>query len=50
MKYCIECKNNVVSHYRSYFCEDCIKDFFEDKESEEEDYESNRKNKTMGNR
>lgn len=30
-KYCIECKDNIVSHYRSYFCKDCIRDFFEEK-------------------
>lgn len=29
MRVCIECKKNVVSHYRAYFCEDCIKNFFE---------------------
>ena len=28
MRICIECKKNVVSHYRAYFCEDCIKNFF----------------------
>jgi len=34
--YCIECKDNVVSHYRSYFCEDCISKFFEGEEQEKE--------------
>ena len=29
MKYCIECKENAVFYYRSMFCEECIKEFFE---------------------
>lgn len=29
MKLCIECKTQVVHYYRSEFCKDCIKDFFE---------------------
>ena len=33
-KLCIECKKNVVSHYKSYFCEDCIKNFFEGEKNE----------------
>lgn len=27
-KMCIECKKNVVLFHLSYFCEDCIRDFF----------------------
>jgi len=26
---CIECKTEVVHYYRSLFCKDCLKDFFE---------------------
>lgn len=29
-KLCIECKKKVVWFYRSYFCKDCIKNFFEE--------------------
>lgn len=33
-KFCIECKKNVVNHYKSHFCEDCSRDFFEVKKDE----------------
>lgn len=32
---CIECKVNVVYYYRGYFCEDCIREFFEGGETDE---------------
>lgn len=31
MEMCMECKTEVVYYYRSFLCEDCIKDFFEGK-------------------
>lgn len=31
---CKECKVNVVHYYRSIFCKDCIKDFFEGEKHE----------------
>ena len=34
MNKCIECKENEVHYYRSMFCKDCIKDFFEGEEND----------------
>lgn len=36
MEMCIECKTEVVHYYRSLFCEECLKDFFEGDEEKDE--------------
>lgn len=37
MEKCIECKTEVVHYYRSLFCKDCIKDFFDTTKDENEE-------------
>lgn len=32
---CVDCDENVVFFYRSYFCEDCIRDFFNKNKTKE---------------
>ena len=35
MPKCIECKINVVHYYRSIFCEECLRDFFDEGDRED---------------